>query len=265
MPQDSLRCHTTIEAESNDSADKRITFDSGVGHCEATENVEDSSLQSVTVSACPDETTQNSSASVKPTSAITEQASLPALAVVETESEGNSRNSDLELSRANTVPDTPASDETSAAAAPSLDALLCEAFSSLTIGSDPYASLKEIRKSTNFMKGSEVEQIVIGAEARDTSAVVPDMSVAAGDTMQQSSDAGNHDLAPCADSARSSSCEEGSSSGASNCTLCPIITQPRKRTAAKRKAPTASTEELADGRPYSGPITRSRAARMAKQ
>lgn len=261
LPQNSPARETSVK-ERDASIDQPSTFASGFVQCGATDNVQDSSLQFACANDFRVAPTPMSETSVEQMNACTNKAWLPESAVVESNAAKNLEYSEQELFPVMARPIMSTYKEISGTSSPSLDAVPSDSLDSLPCGSKLHTGLYQVPEAANFVEGAEVGHPLTGVEFSDIVAVASDMPDAGGDTMPQASDGGSQQPPPGPDSAPLSSYEDGSSSGAN---LLRLSKTTRKRAASASNAQATSGKARTEEASWSGPMTRSRAARLPKQ
>ncbi|KAL1482043.1 hypothetical protein MTO96_015129 [Rhipicephalus appendiculatus] len=261
LPHNSSGRETSAE-ERDPSIEEPSAFASGFVQCGATDNVHDSGLQFATVNGCRHASTPMSGTGVEQMNACTSEAWFPESAVVEFNATMNLGDSKQELFPVTAFPTPSTSTETSGTPSPSSDAMSCDSLDSLSGGSKLKIGLCEVPELTTSVEDAEVGHPLRGVNVCDPVGVALDMPDAGGDTMQQARDAGTPQSATGPDPAPLPSQEEGPTSGAN--LLRPSKTT-RKRTASASNAQATSVKSRTEEASWSGPITRSRAARQLKQ
>ncbi|KAH8009304.1 hypothetical protein HPB51_014440 [Rhipicephalus microplus] len=257
------RCMFTLDKSANESAcdfkGPSAVF-CGPVRSGATKNVQDSSLQFTTISDLQEPSTAMYAASIEQINACSSKDCMSKSAVEATKNLADSKQEQFSVTA---FPSPSTSMEASGTSSPSLDAMTSNSLDSLSSGSKLSPGSYKVPESMKFVEDDEVGHPLTGVDVGGASTVALDMPDAGGDATQQASGAGAQPSAPGPDLAPLPSHGEGSSSGTN--LLRPIKAATRKRAASASHTQATSLKPRTEESSWNGPITRSRAARLAKQ
>ncbi|KAL3210699.1 hypothetical protein MRX96_008648 [Rhipicephalus microplus] len=262
LPQ-SLPAHETRASEGHAFIDMPSAFASGLVQSCATDKVQDSSLQLATISPLQEPSTSMYAASIEQINACSSKDCMSESAVEATK---NLVDSKQQLFPGTAFPSPSTSMEASDTSSPSMNAMPSDSLDSLSSGSKLPTGSYEVPESMKFVKfveDAEVGHPLTGVDVGGASTIASDMPDAGGDATQQASGAGAQPSAPGPDLAPLPLDSEGSSSGVN--LLRPIKVANRKRAASASNTQATSLKVRTEESLWNGPITRSRAARLAKQ